>query len=95
MIGSGIIFQTATQGVVSFEAGAAIFLLVGSVVSFYGLSMPRVLIGGAFVTLVPQLLAASGAWIPVLYGLALLGMILLGHYLPRIQTAMAKAKGKS
>ncbi|MFC6962717.1 sodium:solute symporter family protein [Halocatena marina] len=29
MIGSGIIFETATQGVLSFEVGAALFLLVG------------------------------------------------------------------
>lgn len=86
--GASLAFSGSTVSPGGFTFWQAIFLLVGSVVSFYGLSLPRVLIGGAFVTLVPQLLAASGAWIPVFYGLALLGMILLGHYLPRIRQAL-------
>jgi SSS family solute:Na+ symporter len=36
MIGSGIIFETATQGAVSFEVGAAIFLAVGVVYVWLG-----------------------------------------------------------
>ncbi len=90
--GAALAFSGSTVSPGGFTFWQAIFLLVGSVVSFYGLSMPRVLIGGAFVTLVPQLLSASGAWIPVFYGLALLGMILLGHYMPRIQKALAREK---
>ncbi|MBN9886216.1 branched-chain amino acid ABC transporter permease [Salipiger abyssi] len=86
--GATLAFSGSTVSPGGFTFWQAIFLLVGSVVSFYGLSLTRVLIGGAFVTLVPQLLSASGAWIPVLYGLALLGMILLGHYMPRIRKAM-------
>ncbi|APZ55414.1 branched-chain amino acid transport system permease protein (plasmid) [Salipiger abyssi] len=86
--GATLAFSGSTVSPGGFTFWQAIFLLVGSVVSFYGLSLTRVLIGGAFVTLVPQLLSASGAWIPVLYGLALLGMILLGHYMPRIRNAM-------
>lgn len=93
LCGATLAFSGSTVSPGGFTFWQAIFLLVGSVVSFYGLSLPRVLIGGAFVTLVPQLLSASGAWIPVFYGLALLGMILLGHYLPRIQKALAKHKG--
>ena len=92
LCGATLAFSGSTVSPGGFTFWQAIFLLVGSVVSFYGLSMIRVLIGGAFVTLVPQLLAASGAWIPVFYGLALLGMILLGHYLPIIQKAMETSK---
>ncbi|SDE41113.1 branched-chain amino acid transport system permease protein [Paracoccus isoporae] len=88
--GAALAFSGSTVSPGGFTFWQAIFLLVGSVVSFYGLSLTRVLIGGAFVTLVPQLLSASGAWIPVLYGLALLGMILLGHYLPRIREMMSR-----
>lgn len=36
MIGSGIIFETATQGVVSFEVGAAILLITGVVYVWLG-----------------------------------------------------------
>lgn len=88
LCGATLAFSGSTVSPGGFTFWQAIFLLVGSVVSFYGLSLPRVLIGGAFVTLVPQLLSASGAWIPVFYGLALLGMILLGHYMPRIRKAL-------
>lgn len=86
--GATLAFSGSTVSPGGFTFWQAIFLLVGSVVSFYGLSLARVLIGGAFVTLVPQLLSSSGAWIPVFYGLALLGMILLGHYMPRIREMM-------
>lgn len=92
LCGAVLAFSGSTVSPGGFTFWQAIFLLVGSVVSFYGLSLPRVLIGGAFVTLVPQLLASSGAWIPVFYGLALLGMILLGHYLPRIRKALNQDK---
>ncbi len=93
LCGATLAFSGSTVSPGGFTFWQAIFLLVGSVVSFYGLSLVRVLIGGAFVTLVPQLLSASGAWIPVFYGLSLLGMILLGHYLPRIQKRLARRKG--
>ncbi|WP_109467148.1 branched-chain amino acid ABC transporter permease [Albibacillus kandeliae] len=93
LCGATLAFSGSTVSPGGFTFWQAIFLLVGSVVSFYGLSLVRVLIGGAFVTLVPQLLSASGAWIPVFYGLSLLGMILLGHYLPRIQKTLARRKG--
>ena len=93
LCGATLAFSGSTVSPGGFTFWQAIFLLVGSVVSFYGLSLFRVLIGGAFVTLVPQLLSASGAWIPVFYGLSLLGMILLGHYLPRIQKRLARRKG--
>lgn len=93
LCGATLAFSGSTVSPGGFTFWQAIFLLVGSVVSFYGLSLFRVLIGGAFVTLVPQLLSASGAWIPVFYGLSLLGMILLGHYLPRIQKTLARRKG--
>ncbi|MCE7029633.1 branched-chain amino acid ABC transporter permease [Jiella avicenniae] len=91
--GAILAFAGSTVSPSSFTFWTSIFLLVGSVVSFYGLSLTRALVGGAFLTLVPQFLSASGAWIPVLYGLALLGMILIGHYLPRIRSFLFASKG--
>ncbi|MGI3163565.1 branched-chain amino acid ABC transporter permease [Pseudooceanicola sp. 200-1SW] len=93
LCGAMLGFAGSTVSPSGFTLWSSIFLLVGSVVSFYGLSLPRALIGGAFLTLVPQFLSASGAWIPVFYGLALLGMILLGHYLPRLKEIVATRKG--
>nr|WP_274705639.1 branched-chain amino acid ABC transporter permease [Salipiger pentaromativorans] len=93
LCGAMLGFAGSTVSPSGFTLWSSIFLLVGSVVSFYGLSLPRALVGGAFLTLVPQFLSASGAWIPVLYGLALLGMILLGHYLPRLRAMIADRKG--
>lgn len=94
--GATLAFASSTVSPSGFTLWSAIFLLVGSVVSFYGLTLPRALIGGAFLTLVPQLLSASGAWIPVLYGLALLAVILCGHYLPKIGGMMhRRARGVS
>lgn len=86
-------FAGSTVSPSGFTLWSAIFLLVGSVVSFYGLTLTRALIGGAFLTLVPQFLSASGAWIPVLYGLALLGVILVGHYLPRLREIFPFGRG--
>ncbi|MDT0683029.1 branched-chain amino acid ABC transporter permease [Roseicyclus sp. F158] len=92
LCGSMLAFAGSTVSPSGYTLWSSIFLLVGSVVSFYGLTLPRALIGGAFLTLVPQFLSASGAWIPVFYGLALLGMILLGHYLPRLKAMIADRK---
>ncbi|MET3599840.1 branched-chain amino acid ABC transporter permease [Martelella mangrovi] len=93
LCGAMLGFAGSTVSPSGFTFWSAIFLLVGSVVSFYGLSLPRALLGGAFLTLVPQFLSSSGAWIPVLYGVALLSMILAGHYLPRLRAIMAQRKG--
>jgi len=93
LCGAMLGFAGSTVSPSGFTLWSAIFLLVGSVVSFYGLTLTRALIGGAFLTLVPQLLSASGAWIPVLYGLALLGVILVGHYLPRLRAIFPFGKG--
>lgn len=93
LCGAMLGFAGSTVSPSGFTLWSSIFLLVGSVVSFYGLTLARALIGGAFLTLIPQYLSASGAWIPVLYGLALLAVILFGHYLPRIKDRMASNKG--
>lgn len=85
--GAALAFTSSTVSPNSFTLWTSIFLLVGSVVSVYGLSFVRALLGGAFVTLVPQVLAGAGDWIPVLYGVALLGFILAGHFVPRLRTA--------
>lgn len=80
--GAALAFTSSTVSPNSFTLWTSIFLLVGSVVSLYGLSLSRALIGGAFLTLVPQMLAGSGDWIPVLNGVALLGVILAGQLVP-------------
>lgn len=91
--GAALAYASATVSPSGFTLWSSIFLLVGSVVSFYGLTLGRALIGGAFLTLVPQLLASSGAWIPVFYGCALLAVILAGHYAPRLR-AMWQGRGR-
>lgn len=85
--GAALAFASSTVSPSGFTLWSSIFLLVGSVVSFYGLGLGRALIGGAFLTLVPQFLASSGAWIPVFYGSALLAVILIGHMWPRLKAA--------
>lgn len=90
--GAGLAYASATVSPSSFTLWTSIFLLVGSVVSFYGLTLGRALIGGAFLTLVPQILASQGAWIPVLYGTALLAVILIGHHAPRIRQALERRR---
>ena len=84
--GSILAFASSTVSPNSFTLWSSIFLLVGSVVSVYGLSLARALLGGLFLTLVPQLLAGAGNWIPVLYGASLLIVVLGGHYAPRLKT---------
>jgi branched-chain amino acid transport system permease protein len=84
--GSILAFTSSTVSPNSFTLWSSIFLLVGSVVSLYGLTLVRALLGGMFLTLVPQLLAGAGNWIPILYGTALLAVILGGHYAPRLRS---------
>ena len=93
LAGCVLAFASSTVSPSGFTLWTSIFLLVGSVVSVYGLSLPRALIGGAFLTLVPQLLSASGAWIPVMYGVALLAVILAGHFASRLTGLMRRTGG--
>lgn len=76
--GALLAFAASTVSPNSFTLWTAIYLLVGSVVSFGALGLGAALLGGAFITLVPQLLAGWGDWVPILYGLALLGVVMLG-----------------
>lgn len=91
--GAMLAYSSSTVSPSGLTLWASIFLLVGSVVSLYGLSLIHALIGGAFVTLIPQFLASSGAWIPVFYGLALLGVILAGNLAPKIRAALQRKGG--
>ena len=93
LAGCVLAFASSTVSPSGFTLWTSIFFLVGSVVSVYGLSLPRALVGGAFLTLVPQLLSASGAWIPVMYGVALLAVILAGHFLPRLSARIRRQGG--
>ncbi|UOM32664.1 branched-chain amino acid ABC transporter permease [Acuticoccus sp. I52.16.1] len=93
--GAVLAFASSTVSPSGFTLWTSIFLLVGSVVSVYGLTLPRALIGGAFLTLIPQFLSANGAWIPVMYGVALLAVILAGHFAPRLGALMRRSGGAS
>ncbi|CAN7717700.1 branched-chain amino acid ABC transporter permease [Neorhizobium tomejilense] len=90
--GAMLAFASSAVSPTGYTFWSSIFLLVGSVVSFYGLTLTRALIGGAFLTLVPQLLSGSGAWIPVFYGVALVAVVLIGHFSPRIAELAARRR---
>ncbi len=75
-------FTASTVSPNSFTLWTSIFLLVGSVVSLYALSLVGALAGGLFLTLVPLLLAGAGDWVPILYGAALLAVVLGANALP-------------
>lgn len=92
--GAMLAFASSAVSPTGYTFWSSVFLLVGSVVSFYGLSLPRALIGGAFLTLAPQLLSGSGAWIPVFYGLALITVVMAGHYGPKLALIVAQHRGK-
>jgi len=80
--GALLSFSSSTVAPNSFTLWTSIFLLVGSVVSLYSLSLIGSLVGGLFLTLVPLLLAGAGDWVPILYGGALLGVVLTVNALP-------------
>lgn len=80
--GALLSFSSSTVSPNSFTLWTSIFLLVGSVVSLYSLSVLGSLIGGLFLTLMPLLLAGAGDWVPILYGSALLGVVLGVNALP-------------
>ncbi len=80
--GALLSFSSSTVSPNSFTLWTSIFLLVGSVVSLYSLSIAGSVIGGLFLTMVPLLLAGAGDWVPVLYGAALLAVVLGFNALP-------------
>lgn len=80
--GALLSFSSSTVSPNSFTLWTSIFLLVGSVVSLYSLSVVGALLGGLFLTLMPLMLAGAGDWVPVLYGAALLGVVLGVNALP-------------
>ncbi|MFT3821145.1 MAG: branched-chain amino acid ABC transporter permease [Rubrivivax sp.] len=80
--GALLSFSSSTVSPNSFTLWTSIFLLVGSVVSLYSLSVLGSLVGGVFLTLMPLLLAGAGDWVPILYGAALLIVVLGVNALP-------------
>ncbi|MEJ6022482.1 branched-chain amino acid ABC transporter permease [Ramlibacter sp. PS4R-6] len=80
--GALLSFSSSTVSPNSFTLWTSIFLLVGSVVSLYSLSIMGSIIGGLFLTLMPLLLAGAGDWVPILYGSALLAVVLGVNALP-------------
>jgi len=92
--GAMLAYASSTVSPSGLTLWASIFLLVGSVVSLYGLTFLHAIVGGAFVTLIPQFLASAGAWIPVLYGVALLGVILAGNLGPKLRDAVGRRRSR-
>lgn len=80
--GALLAFSSSTVSPNSFTLWTSIFLLVGSVVSLYSLSIAGSIIGGLFLTLMPLMLAGAGDWVPILYGGALLAVVLGVNALP-------------
>jgi len=80
--GALLSFSSSTVSPNSFTLWTSIFLLVGSVVSLYSMSILGSLLGGLFLTLMPLLLAGAGDWVPILYGSALLAVVLGVNALP-------------
>ena len=48
----------------------------------YSLSIIGAVVGGMFLTMVPMALAGAGDWVPILYGAALLAVVLGVNALP-------------
>ena len=80
--GALLSFSSSTVSPNSFTLWTSIFLLVGSVVSLYSLSFIGSFVGALFLTLMPLLLAGAGDWVPILYGAALLAVVLGVNALP-------------
>lgn len=92
--GALLSFSSSTVSPNSFTLWTSIFLLVGSVVSMYSLSIVGSIIGGLFLTLMPLLLAGAGDWVPILYGGALLAVVLGANALPAKLRARLEGSGK-
>lgn len=91
--GALLSFSSSTVSPNSFTLWTSVFLLVGSVVSLYSLGLFGSLIGGLFLTLMPLLLAGAGDWVPILYGSALLAVVLGVNALP--PALRAKLEGRA
>lgn len=63
----------------SFTFLTSITLLVGSVVSLYSLRLYGALVGGLFITMMPQFLSSYGQIIPMIYGFALVMFIVTAN----------------
>ncbi|WP_233259607.1 branched-chain amino acid ABC transporter permease [Ramlibacter sp. WS9] len=91
--GALLSFSSSTVSPNSFTLWTSIFLLVGSVVSLYSLSILGSVIGGLFLTLMPLVLAGAGNWVPILYGGALLAVVLGVNALPPAVRARLEGGG--
>jgi branched-chain amino acid transport system permease protein len=70
-----------------------VYLLVGAVVSLYSTRIIGAVVGGMFITLVPLLMSEYGEIVPIIYGLALFGVIYMANVVvPSIQAAIRRRK---
>ena len=72
-------FTTSLVSPNSFTFWSSVILLVGSVVSNYSVRIYGVVVAGAFVALMPQLLSSYGQITPMIYGALLLGITLIAN----------------
>jgi branched-chain amino acid transport system permease protein len=94
LAGAMLAFASSTVSPNGFTLWSSIFLLVGSVVSLNGLTLPAAVLGGAFLTMVPNYLAGAGDWVPVLYGAALLAVTLAVNCAPEIRRFLTRGTGR-
>jgi len=79
-LGGGVFaFTTSMVSPNTFSFGNALTLLVGAVASLYSTRIYGAVVGAAFITVVPQLLSNYGQFILIIYGFALVGIILLSN----------------
>lgn len=72
-------FTTSMVSPNSFTFWSSITLLVGAVVSLYSMRIYGMVVAGAFVALVPQLLSNYGQVTAIIYGAVLLGVTLFAN----------------
>lgn len=91
--GGSLAFTTSMVSPNSFGFNNAITLLVGAVVSLYSTRIYGAFLGGVFITILPQLLSEYGSLISIIYGAALVGVILLSNvYLPKLMQRFKRGR---
>lgn len=91
--GSVLAFASSTVSPNSFSFWTSVYLLVGAVVSLYSTRIIGAVVGGMFITLVPLLMSEYGEIVPIIYGLALFGVIYMANVVvPSIQAAIRRRK---
>ncbi len=93
--GAVLAFTTSMVSPNGFTFWNAVTLLVGAVVSLYATRIYAAVIGAAFISLVPQVLSDYGPLISIIYGVALVGVILLSNVVvPQLIARIRRRRGR-